>query len=92
MKFVIWLCAAFVYGLIQTTLSALNISLGTIPTFIIISMLFSAAKKLCNIWDKKHNVKKIKEKEPSLIVLIVIGIILFAIVVWCCISTSIPVN
>lgn len=61
MKILIWIACAFVLSLITVSLKYAGILLGFIPTFILGSLMFWAASKLCKMWDIHKQSKKEKK-------------------------------
>lgn len=52
MKVLIWFGACFLYGLIVSGLAAGGITLGGLPTVLLLGVLFWFARKLCVIYDE----------------------------------------
>lgn len=63
MKFIIWIGCAFLWGVINATLSFSGVSLGGIPAIIIAGILIFVATKMCEKWDKQKEVKTHQESE-----------------------------
>ena len=62
MKFLIWFGCAFVLSLITVSLKYAGILLGFIPTFILGSLMFWIASKLCKKWDIYKQDRKMKKE------------------------------
>lgn len=62
MKVLIWFLCFFALALIQTIFRMNGILLGAIPTVILFSTTWWAARKLCTLWDARKNAK---EQKPA---------------------------
>ena len=67
MKILIWCCCMFVYAVITAFLKAGGITLGGIPTILLLLPFFAIATSLCKKWDTHEQNRKnaIEEQQPE---------------------------
>lgn len=55
MKVFIWFVCLFVYAIITTVFKESGITLGAVPTVLLVGGILLIAKMLCKLWDKRNN-------------------------------------
>ncbi|MBR6523149.1 MAG: zinc ribbon domain-containing protein [Clostridia bacterium] len=64
MKILIWAGCCLLYGVVDAFLASLGISLGAIPTVLLLGVIFSLGKWLCGKWEY-HIINKNYKKDNS---------------------------
>lgn len=65
MKILIWFLCMLAYGVITTFINGIGITLGGMPTFILIGMAMALAYILCKVWDAHKANKAYKESDEN---------------------------
>lgn len=64
-KFFVWLAVAVIYGVTTVGLKALGITLGAIPTIILLLILFAFARLIISAMDESKELRESKEDKIS---------------------------